>query len=192
MHDFETLTYFIKSMLAVSLSEFIGNTHDGIAVPAEICMQVLNKTIQGVTLEGENERTEKGNEDEDSESDDPENDSITSDWNTWTDTIYSKAQEINKSKTGRIINTCFNPDFAHRLKKHLLPYLPLWTGIMRLHFGKGSKIATSSSVEAEFTDLKHRAFKNQLPMRIGKFILQHLKHLEAKSNWLGTKEICHP
>lgn len=48
MHDFETLTYFIKSMLAVSLSEFIGNTHDGIAVPAEICMQVLNKTIQGI------------------------------------------------------------------------------------------------------------------------------------------------
>jgi len=64
-------------------------------------MQVLNKTIQGVTLEGENERAEKGNEDEDSESDDPENDSIASDWNTWTNTIYSRAQEIsNKSKTG--------------------------------------------------------------------------------------------
>lgn len=82
MHDFETLTYFIESMLAISLSKFIGNTHGGIAMPAEICMQVLNKTIQGVTLEGENERAEKGNEDEDSESDDPENDSIVSDWNT--------------------------------------------------------------------------------------------------------------
>lgn len=46
MHDFETLTYFIESMLAVSLSEFIGNTHDGIAVPAEICMQVLNQATR--------------------------------------------------------------------------------------------------------------------------------------------------
>lgn len=131
MYDFETLTYFIESMLAVSLSEFIGNTHDGIAVPAEIYMQVLNKIIQGVTLERENEHAEKGNEDEDNKNNDPENDSIASDWNTWTNMIYSKAQEIsNKSKTGSIINVCFNPDFAHRLKKQLLPYLSLWTDIM--------------------------------------------------------------
>lgn len=181
MYDFDTLTYFIESMVAVSLSEFIGNTYDGVPVPVEICLQALNKTIQGITLEEENERAEKNNEDEDSESDDPEDDSIASDWNTWTNTIYSRAQEIgNKSKTGSIINACFNPDFARRLKKQLLPYLPLWTGIMRPHFGKGSKIATSSSVEAEFTDLKHRAFKNQLPMRIDKFVLQHLEHLDGK------------
>jgi len=50
---------------------------------------------------------------------------------------------------------------------------------MRPHFGKASKIATSS-VKAEFTDLKHRTFKNQLPMRIDKFILQHLEHLDGK------------
>lgn len=71
-------------MLAVSLSEFIENTQDGIAVPAETCMQVLNKTIKGVTLEEADERAEKNNENEGSENDDSENDpdSMASDWNT--------------------------------------------------------------------------------------------------------------
>lgn len=151
-------------------------------------MRTLNNTIQEVTLEEENKIPEEESEDLDSDNNDPENDSIASDWNTWTNMIYSKAQEISdKSKTGTIIHACFNPDFARHLKK-LLPYLSLWTGIMRPHFGKGSKIATSSSVEAEFIDLKNHAFKNQLPIKIDKFVLQHLEHLDGKIK-LASNEI---
>lgn len=51
---------------------------------------------------------------------------------------------------------------------------------MSPYFKISGKIATSSSVEAEFSDLKSRAVKGQLPMRIDKFIIQHLKYLDAK------------
>ncbi|EZA46508.1 hypothetical protein X777_10887 [Ooceraea biroi] len=67
----------------------------------------------------------------------------------WTNTLYQNAENIGRrSKNGSIINACFNPDFASCLKKQLIPYLPLWTGIMRRYFEKSSIIATSSSVES--------------------------------------------
>ncbi|XP_018343266.1 PREDICTED: uncharacterized protein LOC108749202 isoform X2 [Trachymyrmex septentrionalis] len=85
---------------------------------------------------------------EDSDNDITEDD--TSDWKTWTNTIYATAQDI--------------------------------IGIMRPHFGIGSTIATASSVELELDNLKNRSFKNQLSMRIDKFVLQHLDHLEVRKN----------
>lgn len=51
---------------------------------------------------------------------------------------------------------------------------------MRAHFKRGSHTATSSFVEAEFSELKTRTFKNQLPMRIDKFIIRHIEHLEGR------------
>lgn len=77
-------------------------------------------------------------------------------------------------------NGCFNPAFALRVSKQLLPFVPLWTGIMRPHFGIASTISMSSSVEAEFSDLKHRSFATKLPMRINLFMLQHLDHLDGE------------
>lgn len=41
--------------------------------------------------------------------------------------------------------------------------------MMREYFQRGEIIATSSSVESNFADLKQRAFKSQLPMRPDKF-----------------------
>jgi hypothetical protein len=76
MQDFETLTYFIESVLAVSLSKSIGNTSDGVSVAAEIRIQALNKTIQGVSLK---EIEEESNEDEVSESSDVTDDGIDTD-----------------------------------------------------------------------------------------------------------------
>ncbi|EFN67936.1 120.7 kDa protein in NOF-FB transposable element, partial [Camponotus floridanus] len=62
----------------------------------------------------------------------------------------------------------------------LLPYLPIWTGVMRPHFNKSNEIASSSAVESEFNDLKNREFKGQLPMRVDKFIMQHLNYIDSK------------
>lgn len=181
MSDFKTLAYFLESVLAVALSEYLGTTKNDIVVPAQIRMEVLDRTIEGVAFTDLNADDNEAIQDKDNASDNDILEDDTSDWKTWTNTIYATAQDIgNKSKEGTIINACFNPDFALRLKKQLIPYLPLWTGIMRLHFGIGSTIATSSSVESEFNDLKNRAFKNQLPMRIDKFVFQHLDHLESK------------
>lgn len=181
MRDFEVLTYFIESVLAVSLSESIGNTSDGVPVPAEIRIQALNKTIQGIPLREIEDNAEEANEDEVSESSDAEDDTIDTDWQMWANTIYCNAEDIGRrSKNGSIINACFNPDFARCLKKQLIPYLPLWTGIMRCYFERSSIIATFSSVESEFADLKRRAFDIKLPMRIDKFVLHHLDYLDSK------------
>lgn len=69
---------------------------------------------------------------------------------------------------GTAINACYNPDLAKIMKTRLIPYVVLWSGVMRLHFQIGEEIATSSSVETAFADLKNRTFKNQLPMRADK------------------------
>lgn len=51
---------------------------------------------------------------------------------------------------------------------------------MRRHFPQSSIITTSSSVESEFADLKHRGFDSKLPMHIDKFVLNLLKYLDGK------------
>ncbi|KAK2578404.1 hypothetical protein KPH14_012736, partial [Odynerus spinipes] len=180
MDDFENVTFYIESLLAVALSESIGFAAEGKAVPSEIRMQALTNIIKGVNLK-EIENNIENTDMETTEDSDAENDAIDTDWNTWVNSIYLKAEAIGKtSKEGSVINALFNPAFAQRVKKQLLPFLPLWTNIMRRHFGKGEKVATSSSVEAEFADLKGRAFKGKLPMRIDKFVLQHLDYLDGK------------
>jgi len=73
-----------------------------------------------------------------------------------------------------------NPEAAKQIRTRLLPYVPIWTGIMRPYFKRSTEIATSSSVEAEFSDLKNRGFKGQLPMRADKFIFQHLDFVDTK------------
>lgn len=47
MNDFKNVAYFLESLLIVCLSEFIGNGKDGLPLQSEICMQVLDKAIEG-------------------------------------------------------------------------------------------------------------------------------------------------
>lgn len=76
----------------------------------------------------------------------------------WANTICSKAEDIGKkSKDGSIINACFNPDFACCLKK-LIPYLPLWIGIMRHYFEKSSVIATKKIKKNK----NHKKIRNKI------------------------------
>lgn len=70
-------------------------------------------------------------------------------------------------------------NYAHCIKI-LLTHLPLWTGIVESTFAIRQNVYTSSSVEAEFTNIKCRAFNGQLPMKVDKFILQHVKYLRGK------------
>lgn len=50
MSDFKTLSYFLESVLAVALSEYLGTSKEGIVVPAQIRMEVLDRTIEGVAF----------------------------------------------------------------------------------------------------------------------------------------------
>ncbi|KAJ8723789.1 hypothetical protein PYW07_007769 [Mythimna separata] len=102
-------------------------------------------------------------------------------WKSWHDKIYDTAIKIaDQSSEGDTINACYSVDFAQRLKKYLLPYTPLWTAIMVPVFGRGSVSATSAAVEAEFSDLKHRDFRGEIPMRVDRFVMQHLERIDEK------------
>jgi len=93
--------------------------------PTDICIRSLNNTIQGIVLTENEDNAQKSNNDIE-ENSDAEDDIVDSDWQMWTNKIYSNAENIGrKSNTGNIINGCYNPEFARCLKKRLLPYLLL-------------------------------------------------------------------
>ena len=89
-------------------------------MPAQIHMEVLNRTIGGVVFTDLNVNDNEAMQNENSDNDIIEDD--TSNWKTWTNTIYVQDIE-SKSKEETIINACFNPNFAIRFEK-LIPYLP--------------------------------------------------------------------
>lgn len=78
-----------------------------------------------------------------------------------------------QSRDRTIVNAFYDTKVTQKIKS-LMGSLPLWTGIMRRYFKTGEEIVTSSSVEAEFSILKSKFFKGQLPIRVDKFILQHI------------------
>jgi len=48
-------------------------------------------------------------------------------------------------------------------------------------------IATSYSIESEFANIKTRAFKNELPQRIDKFVLRHINYLDGRIKEISAK-----
>lgn len=187
MNSFKEIEYLIESILSVTLSKTIGCSIDGKPVMSDVRMQYLNDIIKG-NVNGEIEtiiNDDDSNENEDQEKDSPIDDIKikydNTDWIQWSNSVLDAAKRIaDESECGTIINACYNPDFAKQFKTRLLSYLPIWTGIMRPYFRGSSEIASSSAVEAEFCDLKHRGFKSQLPIKVDKFIVQHLDFLDAK------------
>lgn len=149
-------------------------------------MQFLNGKIKGVPITKEEaDGNDAENDPEDlniaNENQFDEIGASDSGWKTWSENRYEAAREIAKnSADGDTINACYNEDFAKRLKKYLLPYVALWTGVMKPIFGRGSTIATSAAVESEFADVKGRMFKGELPMRVDRFVLKHLDCLDDK------------
>jgi len=185
------LEYFMQSLMVVSLSKSIGYRSDGTSLISEERMCYLNNCIKGNAEIHKISETDTDNTDKDDEN--PEIGSFLNDnspqeehadnsgWVGWCNTIWDSAIIIaNDSQDGNVINACYNPEFARQMKSRLLPYLPIWTGVMRPHFNKSNEIASSSAVESEFNDLKSREFKGQLPMRVDKFIMQHLNYIDSK------------
>lgn len=62
------------------------------------------------------------------------------------------------------------PDFIN-----MCDLLPLWTDIMRQFFPKSHVLGSSTSVESNFNDLKHRIFCNSLPTGLEDFIKKHIR-----------------
>lgn len=202
MSDLDALSSFIEAILAVALSESIGSTRNGENVPAQACMEVLNNAIEGTAFvetqvneyldtDSDGIRTPVDYSDNNRNIDEnyeTGNSGTATDWKSWSSKLYASAECISRdSKSGKVINGCYNPQFAQYLRKQLLPYLPLWTGVMRPHFGRGSTIATSSAVEGEFNNLKNRVFRGKLPMRIDRFVVEHLHYLDGRVTEASNK-----
>ncbi|KAL0107450.1 hypothetical protein PUN28_015788 [Cardiocondyla obscurior] len=174
MDSYNDVRKFLKSTLIVALSEAIGDSSDMPAtlLPSQIHLVEINDMIKGITV----------NEPEENKMHRCPQDEISTEcsWNTWAENIYTEAQEIAKdSIDGTVVNAFYNVEAAKKIKK-LMCFLPLWTGIMKHHFKRGAEIATSSFVEAEFAEIKTRYFKNQLPMRVDKFILRHIEYVNGR------------
>lgn len=180
MENFTEMQNFLKSVLIIALSEEVGqNESSDTLLLSEIHLRKVNKIIKGTNIEDIIENALNQNEQDNFCCNDDE-DIVVEGWTTWAETMFLDAQEIaHNSCNGSIINAHYNPEMAKKIKS-LINYLPLWTGIMKPYFNCGSQVVTSSFVEAEFAHLKTRAFKNQLPMRVDKFIFSHLEYLEGR------------
>lgn len=101
-------------------------------------------------------------------------------WKKCSSDIYIKANDLAlQSQNGSTVNAFYNPEAGRKIKD-LMQILPLWTGVMRPHFKRGTEIATSSSVESCFAEYKSKLFKGTIPMRIDKFIIHHFNYLDGR------------
>ena len=155
----------MESISIVALSKNIGCTMDGKPLTSNERLQYLNGIIKDNNIiETNNTCDNNNNENSETQSFSNDNSSYEENCNTswleWSNSIWDFAQKVAKnSEYDSIINACYNPDFAKQIKTRLLPYLPIWTDIMRPCFNKSGEIETSSSVEAEFSDLKNKLLK---------------------------------
>lgn len=164
----------LKSVLVVALSEEIGENENGGLLCSEVHLQFANNCIKGVTIDDGIPDNEYFSHDVD------DDDGVSKSWTEWATIVYNQAENIaSQSINGTIVNSFYDVEMAQKVK-FLMGSLPLWTGIMRQYFKIGDKIATSSSVEAEFSTLKSKIFKGQLPIRVDKFILQHIQYIKGK------------
>lgn len=176
----QELTYFVESLLTVALSQYIDKNTSGDMLPSEGRIRFLNDIIKGMPIINEDEEGAEPDAEEDTE--DPDESSVNEDWKSWSDQQLNAANKLAKKSSigGVTLNACYNEDFAKRLHKYLLPYVAIWTGVMMPIFGRGTCISTSAAVESEFCDIKNRAFKGELPMRVDKFVLKHLNIIDDK------------
>lgn len=163
MTSFSELCQFFQALFIVALSQYVGCDENGEQLPSEMHLQYLNNIIKCApesayeVLDDQNENLDR-------------NETDNSDWFEWSAKIYDNAQQIAVNCIGITMNACYNPDFAAEVKSRLMPYVAIWSGVMRPHFKIGEEIATSTSVEGEFSEIKNRAFKGLLPMKADKFI----------------------
>ncbi|CAL1678210.1 unnamed protein product [Lasius platythorax] len=171
METLHELEYFLESLLTVAISPSIGTSH-GENLESQARYDFINNVIKGVSETNEEIHT-------DLDEIDLEIDCHTG-WVEWSRRIYERASITeSKCEEGSIVNAFYNIEVANKIKK-LMNYVPIWTSILLPFFNIGSTIATSSSVESEFANIKKRVFKNELPLRADKFVMRHLDYIDGR------------
>lgn len=175
IQSFEELERFMLSVLTIALSQTLGSV-SGEKLPSQQEFDRVNSIIKGMSnlemIKSINTSIENQEESANFEED------CSAGWIDWSTAIDDKASYIAlKCTDGEILNACCNLDVAHKIKQ-LMRYCAIWTGVMSLTFQVDYKVATSSSVESGFANLK-RLFKTELPLRADKIVLRHITYLDG-------------
>lgn len=170
------MEYFLESLLVVvALNESIGTC--GKHLESQTRYNHVSNVIKRTIIETDKEAAENLRIIHDEVN--IENNCCTG-WLEWNNTLYDKACVIAEHcRSGDTLNAFYSTEIAKKIKR-LMNYLPIWTCIMLSYFKVDSVIATSSSVESEFANIKCRVFKNELPLRVDKFIIRHLEYIDGR------------
>lgn len=118
------LSYFIESILVVSLSKCIGSSVNDKPLPSVERLKFLNDKIRGVQLKNDDDEINAETDEEkefDAEENPEENEIVKVEWKLWCDQLYNAALDIaNQSTDGDMINACYNVDFTTKLEKKVL------------------------------------------------------------------------
>lgn len=181
MQNLQDVEYFLESLLAVALSESIGTCEKHLEFQTRY--NHVSNVIKGTVIKENEEAAENLRIIHDEVN--IENDCCTG-WLEWSNTLYDKACVIAEHcRSGDTLNAFYSIEIAKKIKR-LMNYLPIWTCIMLSYFKVDSVIATSSSVESEFANVKCRVFKNELPLRVDKFIIRHLEYIDGRIKEAST------
>lgn len=155
MTSLEELHTFFEAILVVALSEYVGSNENEEELPSESRLKYLNAIIKTFSAPEISDKLDTDSDEVNNLNLEEDDDQNISRWFQWSANIYDNAIRLAmKCTEGTAINACYNPDFAKIMKTRLIPYVVLWSGVMRLHFKIGEEDATSSSVEAAFADLE--------------------------------------
>lgn len=101
----------------------------------------------------------------------------------WVNVLFEDAiNAVSSAPQAEAINSYYAPSITSKIKNLLHKYFPLYTSTMVNAFKLEKIHDSSSAVESEFNDLKHRIFRNECrPMRIDKFLSVHLKSFSGKA-----------
>jgi len=116
-----------------------------------------------------------------------------SDIAAWLATFLAECIAMAKNNEAKNPGCNINPYYSIGIGKRiisLLLYFPLYSNVMVPIFKYGSLTATSSAVEAEFNDCKHRLLKNiSRPMRVDKFVTLHLQSFSGRAKLAIAEQI---
>lgn len=196
--DFVEFQEIAKCAIVLANSEMFGNTKDNIPSYSELCFKKLHTVVTQNTvpceiIDGKKDETKHIFDSDASDTVMEETIQSKSDITAWLTTFSTECIAMATDNAIKNPGCNVNPYYSVGIGKRiisLLLYFPLYSNVMMPIFTYGSSTATSSAVEAEFNDCKHRLLKNILrPMRVDKFITLHLQSFSGRAKLAVAEQI---
>lgn len=96
---------------------------------------------------------------------------------------------LNSNIKGNRVSAYFLPELLKDVKQ-ICKHFPLWTSVMQPIFNSPFKIATSASVESNFSELNNQILRfNSRPMTVDRFILRLIKSIDCNSKLFCSSQL---